>query len=128
MVTQRNRLKGLELSLSPSQKVMRARMGAFAQQRAHNTQDTTAAAREAGPASIGWHERQVDPDGVLEPAERRRRAEAHKKEHFARLAFKSARSRSKTKSEQTRGTAPLQRDRSPETHLGWTAEGVGDQG
>jgi hypothetical protein len=35
-------------------------------------------------------ERQVDPDGVLAPAERARRAEHARKAHFKRMALKSA--------------------------------------
>ena len=40
-------------------------------------------------------ELQVDPDGVLPVAERRRRAAAARKEYFTRLAYKSGRSRKK---------------------------------
>ena len=38
-------------------------------------------------------ERQVDPDHLLSPAERQRRAEAAKKAYFLGLALKSARAR-----------------------------------
>lgn len=38
-------------------------------------------------------EREVDPDGVLTPAERARRADHARKAHFARLSLASARSR-----------------------------------
>ncbi|BCP05896.1 hypothetical protein P6281_16360 [Mycobacterium sp. 5-140-3-2] len=38
-------------------------------------------------------ERQVDPDGILLPAERARRAENARKAHFQLLALKSARAR-----------------------------------
>lgn len=38
-------------------------------------------------------EREVDPDGVLDPAERTDRAEHAKKAYFTRLALKSARAR-----------------------------------
>jgi hypothetical protein len=50
----------------------------------------TAAAREA---FIKQFEAQVDPDGVLSPAERRRRAEHARKAHYKRLALKSAQAR-----------------------------------
>jgi transcriptional regulator with XRE-family HTH domain len=59
----------------------------------HDPNETTKAARAAGPTSIAWHERAVDPDGVLEPAERLRRAQHHRKEHFARLAFLASKAR-----------------------------------
>lgn len=38
-------------------------------------------------------EREVDPDGVLAPAERARRAAHARKAYFARLALKSAQAR-----------------------------------
>jgi len=38
-------------------------------------------------------EREVDPDGVLAPAERALRAESARKAHFARMAAKSLRVR-----------------------------------
>jgi hypothetical protein len=38
-------------------------------------------------------EREVDPDGVLLPDERARRAEHARKAHFARLSLRSAKSR-----------------------------------
>jgi hypothetical protein len=40
-------------------------------------------------------EQQVDPDGLLTPAERQRRAEAARRAYFAGLAFRSALARSK---------------------------------
>lgn len=42
-------------------------------------------------------EHQVDPDGVLPPADRTRRAEHARKAYFARLALKSAQSRRKAR-------------------------------
>lgn len=42
-------------------------------------------------------EREVDPDGVLSPEERARRAEHLRKAHFQRLALKSARARRRTR-------------------------------
>ena len=50
----------------------------------------TAAARRARDDQFL---RQVDPDGVLDPAEHARRAEHAKKAHFTRLALKSAQAR-----------------------------------
>lgn len=40
-------------------------------------------------------EQQVDPDGTLTPTERAKRAESARKAHFQRLAFKSAKARSR---------------------------------
>jgi hypothetical protein len=42
-------------------------------------------------------ERQVDPDGVLDPVERAKRAEFARKAHFTALAAKSAAARRKRK-------------------------------
>jgi hypothetical protein len=50
------------------------------------------------PARAAFNERwarQVDPDGVLDPQERERRAEHAKRAHFTRLALKSAKARRK---------------------------------
>lgn len=40
-------------------------------------------------------ERQVDPDGVMDPAERARRAASVRKEHMTRMALASSRKRQK---------------------------------
>lgn len=50
----------------------------------------TAAARRGFEARF---EKLVDPDGVLDPAERARRAESARRAHFIRLAEKSAAAR-----------------------------------
>lgn len=73
---------------------MRARIGAYAMHARHDTRRTTASARAAFLARF---EAEVDPEGVLTPAERERRAEAARKAYFARLAYQSARSRAKKK-------------------------------
>jgi hypothetical protein len=46
-------------------------------------------------------EAQVDPDGILEPAERARRAESARKAHFGRLALASAKARRARSGKQT---------------------------
>jgi hypothetical protein len=69
---------------------MRGRAGAFAQQSKHDTRETTANARAA---FLGRFERAVDPDGILEPAERARRADAARKAHMTLLALQSAKKR-----------------------------------
>lgn len=60
--------------------------------RTTNPAARTAAARKA---AIDRFERQVDPDGVLPPADRARRAAHARSAHFQRLALKSAVSRRK---------------------------------
>ena len=78
--------------LTPEQRTLRARLAAHtmhsrvADERAH-----TAPARAAFNAR--W-EKEVDPDGILPPAERSRRAEHARKAYFTALALKSAKARS----------------------------------
>ena len=67
-----------------------ARQGAFAQHSLHDTRDTTRAARDA---FMRRFEDQVDPDGQLDPQERRRRAEAAKRSYFIGLGRKSGEAR-----------------------------------
>ena len=78
--------------LSPEQRVMRAKLGAYALHATHDPRETTKPGREA---FLNSFERQVDPDGVLSPEERHRRAASARKAHFYRLALKSAQKRSK---------------------------------
>jgi hypothetical protein len=44
---------------------------------------------------MGRFERQVDPDGVLSPVERARRADNAKRAYFAELALKSSKARAR---------------------------------
>jgi hypothetical protein len=76
--------------LSPAERSLRGRIGAYRLHAMHDPRETTAAGRAAFLAGF---EREVDPDGVLPPAERARRAAAARKAHFARLALASARAR-----------------------------------
>ncbi len=69
---------------------LRGRIGAYVQHSRHDPRLTTAAARVA---FLDRFEREADPDGVLDPVERRRRALALRKAYFARLAYKSAQMR-----------------------------------
>jgi hypothetical protein len=69
---------------------LRARVGAYAQHAKHDVRETTKAARKA--FNERWA-REVDPDGILPEAERERRAEAARRQYFAALALKSAKSR-----------------------------------
>ena len=51
----------------------------------------------ARQAFLSKFEREVDPDGVLPPAERARRAAAARKLHFVRAAYASAKARARRK-------------------------------
>lgn len=72
----------------PSDRVLVARAAAFT--RWSRTDDRTAATAPARKAHDDRFARQVDPDGILDPAERARRADMAKRAYFARLALRSA--------------------------------------
>lgn len=77
-------------SLTPSERVMRARMAAYMLHARYDPRETTMAARRA------FNQRfidQVDPDRRLPEHERNRRAEAARRAYFTRLAYLSARKR-----------------------------------
>jgi hypothetical protein len=61
-----------------------------------NTADPSARTAPARRAMLDRFERQVDPDGVLSPAERARRAGHARKVYFTRLALRSAQARRRT--------------------------------
>lgn len=77
-------------SLTPEERTLRARLAAHAQHSQGKT--NTEPARKA---FLDRFEREVDPDGALDPKERARRAEHARKAYFARLALKSAKARRK---------------------------------
>jgi len=56
----------------------------------HDAREITANARAASPASLAYWRRVVDPDEVLTPSERERRAQHAKKAHYARLSMLAA--------------------------------------
>jgi len=78
--------------MSPEDRVLYARMAAHVLHSRYDSKELTAPARRA---FLERFEREVDPDSVLEPAERRRRAEHAKKAHFYRMALASSRARKK---------------------------------
>lgn len=63
-----------------------------------NTADPSARTAPARRALLDRFERRVDPDGLLSPAERARRAGHARKAYFTRLALRSAQARRKTPS------------------------------
>lgn len=88
----------------------RLALRAAALERWAKTDDRTAATAPARKAALDRFEREVDPEGVLAPAERRRRAEAAKKAYMLRLAAKSvaarkAKRRTKEKAQPTEDVA-----------------------
>ena len=60
-----------------------------------NTADPAARTANGRAAFMAKFLEEADPEGVLSPAERERRAEHLRKAHFARLAMKSAAARRK---------------------------------
>jgi hypothetical protein len=76
------------MPLSSSQRTMRARLAAHAMHAQGKT--NTGPARKA---FMNRFEREVDPDDVLTPAERAKRAEHKRQEHMTRLAYASAKAR-----------------------------------
>jgi hypothetical protein len=76
--------------LSPTERVLRARVAAHAK---HAKHDPRAAMDNARAVFLARFEQQVDPDGLLPFAERQRRAEQLRSAHFARLALASAKAR-----------------------------------
>ncbi len=80
------------MALTAEERSLRGRAGAYAQQAAYDTRETTKAAR------VAFQDRfldEVDPNRELPEIERLRRAEAAMRSHMARLALKSAQARRK---------------------------------
>lgn len=76
--------------LDPSERSLKARIAAHEK---WARQDPVAGTAKARTAFLGRFEREVDPDGLLSPAERARRAEHALKAHMTRLALASAKAR-----------------------------------
>lgn len=79
--------------MTPAQRVLRAKLASNT--RWANTEDRRAATAAARSAFNDRWEKQVDPELVLSPAERAKRAENAKTAHFTRMALKSSISRSR---------------------------------
>ena len=84
MDTTPDRRTAAHSALTAQQRSSRARIAARARWAQQDGRDGTAVAREAFLARF---ERQVDPEGLLDPVERARRAESAKREHFQRMAY-----------------------------------------
>jgi hypothetical protein len=81
--------------LTPAQRSIRASLAAHS--RWAQETDRKEAMQPALNGMLARFERQVDPDGVLNPAERAKRAESAKKAYYRALQLKSSRSRGKKK-------------------------------
>jgi hypothetical protein len=82
-------------TLTPEQRVLRARMGAYAMHAQGKT--NTAPARANSPQSLVYWAKKVDPDGTLPEAERARRAEHARKQYLIGLSLKSSQARARRK-------------------------------
>src|SRR3954451_25018150 len=83
-----------------NERALRARMAAhLLHAQVEDPAEHTAPARAA---FLSRFEREVDPDGVLEPQERARRAEHAKKAYFLRLALASRKARAAKKRRSTK--------------------------
>jgi hypothetical protein len=78
--------------LTPEPRSQRGRIGGYA---LHSKVDSTAHTAAAREAFLSRFEREVDPEGILDPEERVRRAAHARKAYFARLAFLSAKARAR---------------------------------
>lgn len=84
---------------TPAERRLAAQEGGYAKWA--NVSDRTAA---TAPARKGWFsrfEKEVDPDGTLEPGERALRATSAMKAHMTRMSRRAAQSRSRKKPRQT---------------------------
>lgn len=61
------------------------------------TTDRTARTAPARAGLLAKFEREVDPDGILPPSERARRAENARRSFYARLALRSAQARGRAR-------------------------------
>src|SRR5215211_5305758 len=75
---------------SRAERSLRARLAAYALHAQNDPRETTANARAAFLARF---DREVDPQGLLEPDERRRRAEQARRVYFARLSLAAVKAR-----------------------------------
>lgn len=79
------------MEMTPAQRSLRSRIAAHTSWA--NTGDRTARTSNARKASMDRFEKQVDPEGVLPPEERRQRAASAASAHFSRMAMASAAAR-----------------------------------
>ncbi|OKJ06798.1 hypothetical protein [Kitasatospora sp. CB01950] len=77
--------------MTPGERKLRARLGAHASWA--KTADPSSRTAKARAAAMARFEGEVDPDGVLTPEERLRRAEHARKAYFSRLALLAAQKR-----------------------------------
>jgi hypothetical protein len=77
--------------LTPSERSLRARLAVHTSWA--RTSDRSGRTAPARRAALARFEHQVDPDGLLPPAERAQRADQAMRAHMARLALRSVQAR-----------------------------------
>ncbi len=80
---------------TPESRVLVARIAAH--ERWAREADRSAATAKARRALLDRFEREVDPDGTLDPAERAVRAEHARRAFYSRLSLRAAQARSKSR-------------------------------
>lgn len=80
----------MSAELTPAERRLQAKAAAY---RLHSLYDSRHLTANARAAFRDRFEKQVDPDGILPDAERKRRAECARKAYYAALAAKSVRAR-----------------------------------
>lgn len=95
-------------SLSPAERKLRA--SAAAHQSWANTTNPTARTEPARRKHRESFEAKVDPEGVLDPSERARRAEHAYRAHMQLLALKSAKSRRLKAESRAKAAEAVKRD------------------
>jgi hypothetical protein len=85
-----------------AERSLRARMAAYVLHSRYDSRELTEPARQAFDKRF---DREVDPDGKLPPADRRRRAGAARRAYFARLAMRSAQARRRSATQAVEGNA-----------------------
>jgi hypothetical protein len=88
--------------VSPAERSLRARLAAHTLHAQRDARQTTATARARFLAKF---EREVDPDGALDPRERRRRAEHARRAYFVRLSLAALEARRAKRTAQARSGA-----------------------
>jgi hypothetical protein len=78
-------------SLTPEQRVLRAKIAAHTGWA--KTKDRTARTQPGRDAFRARFEEQVDPEGVMSEAARRKAVESAMRAHFTKLAFESSKAR-----------------------------------
>jgi hypothetical protein len=93
-------VSGRDGAASPVERSLRARLAAYALHAQRDSRETSAAGRAAFLARF---EREVDPDGTLDEAERQRRAAQARSAYFTRLSLAAAKARRVRRAQRSQG-------------------------